>query len=75
LQLSGCRGKRLKGFKELTYARLQGRREIISHMFSSSSPLYSLIEKSLPHTVQRMVTVRQPKWSAASLPQAMHVMS
>jgi hypothetical protein len=55
------------------HARLLGRREIISHRFSSSSPLYSLMEKSLPHTVQRMVTTRQPKWSTASLPQNLQV--
>jgi len=56
------------------HARLLGRREIISHMLSSSSLLYSLMGKSLPHTVQRMVTTRQPKWSTASLPQILQVM-
>jgi hypothetical protein len=43
-------------------------------MLSSSSALYSLIEKSLPHTVQRMVTKRQPKWRTVSLPQILQVM-
>jgi len=32
------------------------------------------MEKSLPHTVQRMVTTRQPKWSTASLPQILQIM-
>jgi hypothetical protein len=48
---------------------LQGRREIFSHVSSSIWSEYSRIEKSLPHAVQRMLTVRQPIRSSTSLPQ------
>jgi hypothetical protein len=54
------------------HARLQGRREIFSHVSASIWSEYSLIEKSLPHTVQRKVMVRQPIRSSTSLPQDLH---
>jgi len=43
-----------------------------SHIASSISLMYSWIEKSLPHAVQRKVTVRQPKWSSTGLLQTLH---
>jgi hypothetical protein len=54
------------------HARLQGRREIFSHISSSIWSEYSLIEKTLPHDVQRNDTSRQPIRSSTFLPQNLH---
>jgi len=53
------------------HALLLGRREIFSQVSSSISSLKSLIVNSLPHPVQRKVTVRQPMRSSTGLLQTL----
>jgi len=67
--------KNPKGVKivlQACQALLQGRWEICSHVFSSNWSIYSLTGKSLPHDVQRTVTVRQPIRRNASPPHIVH---
>ena len=53
-------------------ARLQGRWEMRSQAPSSSSSRYSRTGYSVPHDVQRRITVVQPTLSTTFLPQDLH---